>query len=185
MTSGDGRACRLLVGFVCQNPVPYIVSIFLALQATEQGSKLCLVYQSMMQCNGNIHLVKGVLYCAHQCASLHITGKYYAPEPQANTAIECTGVQACHSGCASASARQGFLDMIVFVQGQSAGLVQNCTAWSVQTCKLVKKQNCAAVDILAALSAGMVCSSCSRSCSNSVSDIAFACRSHNLSQLLR
>ena len=66
------RAYRLLVGFVCQYPVPNVVSVFLTFQAAKQGSKLCLIDESMMQCDGNIHLVKGVLNCTHQRASLHM-----------------------------------------------------------------------------------------------------------------
>lgn len=64
------------MSFVCQYPVPHIVSVLFTFQAAEQGGKLCLVNQPIVQCNGYINLVKGAIYCAHQGASLHqhVTG---------------------------------------------------------------------------------------------------------------
>ena len=71
MSKSGGRwAHRLFVGSACQDPVPHIVPVLLALQAAKQGGKLCLINQPVVQCNGHIHLVKGVIDCAHQRAPL-------------------------------------------------------------------------------------------------------------------
>ena len=57
---------------------------------------------------------------------------------------------------------------------RSAGMLFVCETGQL-TCKLVKKQNCAAVAMRTDLSPMGLCSSCATSCSKSASEIACAC----------
>lgn len=59
------------MGSAGQDSVPDVVPVLCTLQAAEQCSKFSLVNQPIVQSDGNLDFVKGVIDCAHQGCTLY------------------------------------------------------------------------------------------------------------------